>query len=75
MPFTRLRYHFVTSIKGRAPWILPDVEIVIHKAMCGRAKELGGVIMLINGVEDHQHIIAAVPPNITVSSFVGEVKS
>ena len=75
MPFTRLRYHFTTATKERKPLITAEVEPIIHLAMCERAVELGGVIMEINGTEDHQHFIAAVPPTIAIKTFVGQLKA
>jgi REP element-mobilizing transposase RayT len=41
----------------------------------GIVRKLGGTALEINGVEDHVHLLAAIPPTFSVSEFTGKVKS
>lgn len=75
MPYTRLRYHIVTATKDRQPLITPEIEEGLYDAMKQKAERLGGRILYINGTEDHVHIIAAIPPAIAVSAFIGGIKA
>lgn len=75
MPFTRHRYHIVTATKGRQPLITPDIETVLYDQIKHNALLLNGRILYINGIEDHIHIIAAIPPAIAVSKFVARIKA
>jgi REP element-mobilizing transposase RayT len=75
MSFTRLRYHITTATKGRRRLIKPDVEPVLYGAMRDKAESLGAHLFELNGIEDHSHIIAAIPPRLAVSKFVQDVKA
>lgn len=35
---------------------------------------MGGTVFSINGIEDHVHVVTAIPPRIAVSTFVGQIK-
>ena len=75
MPFTRLRYHLVTATKGREPLIGPKVEPIVYDSLEEKIEELDGRLFAIGGIEDHIHLVAAVPPTIAVSDFVGRIKA
>ncbi len=75
MSFTRLRYHIVTTTKRRKPWITPAVEKIVYETMRARAEALKSRVVAIGGIEDHVHLLAAIPPHKTVSSTIGHLKS
>jgi len=75
MAYTRLRYHIVTATKHRSPLITSEVEAVAYAALRNEAKQLNCHISHIGGIEDHIHIIAAVPPTLALSYFVGRIKA
>ncbi len=74
MPYTQLFYHLVWSTKYRQILLTPEVEPIIHKYLRVKAVRLGAVIYALNGVEDHVHLIASIPPKIAVATFVGQIK-
>ena len=74
MTFSRLRYHIVTATKGRKPLITERIEATIYEAMRARAEALGSTVCAIGGVDDHIHLLAAIPPHMSVSSTVGKLK-
>lgn len=43
--------------------------------MGGIIRELGGAALLINGVADHVHILASLPPTAAPSDLVGKLKA
>jgi putative transposase len=75
MPYTRLRYHIVTATKHRDMIITPELEAVIHPALQAKALDLGAKLLRIGGVEDHIHIVAAMPASIALADFVRELKT
>lgn len=75
MPYTRLRYHIITATKHREPLLTDRVEDIVYAALRKEAERIGGRISHIGGVEDHVHIIAAIPPSLAVSKFIGHIKS
>jgi len=75
MAYTRLRYHIVTATKHREPLLTPEIEDVAYPVLRDKAERLGAKISHIGGIADHIHIIAAIPPVLAVSDFVGAIKS
>jgi REP element-mobilizing transposase RayT len=74
MAYWRLYYHFVWGTKDRLALIDDQIEPKIYAAIAAKAKELGGTVHAIGGMEDHVHLVVSVPPKIAVSEFVGLVK-
>jgi putative transposase len=69
MPHTRLIYHYEFGTKGRAPFINKALRSDLHSYMGGIIRNLKGIPIEINGIEDHVHVLAGVPPTIDVSTF------
>ena len=74
MPYYRLFYHIVWATKNREPLITPDIELVIYNFLRTKAVGLGGTVFAINGIEEHVHMVASIPPKIAVATFIGQVK-
>jgi putative transposase len=70
----RLYYHFVWATKERKPLISVDWEIKLHQYMIGKADALKCIVHAINGTEDHVHIIASIPPTLSIADFVKNIK-
>jgi REP-associated tyrosine transposase len=75
MSYTNLLYHFVYATKERAPLITNTLRPQLHQYLGGTVRGLGGVAIEINGTEDHVHILARVRPTISISEFMGKLKS
>ena len=74
MPYYHLFYHFVWGTKNREQSILPEFESELHSIIAAKAIEMGGIVHAVGGVEDHVHVAVTVPPKISLSRFIGEVK-
>lgn len=74
MPFWQLHYHLVWTTKGRQEFLTPDVESVIYGYLREKSAELGAQIFALNGTEDHSHVVATVPPKISIANYVGQIK-
>ncbi len=74
MPFYQLYYHIVWATKRRAPLLRAEVEPVIYGFLRSKAIALGATVFALNGIEDHVHLIASIPPKIAVARFIGQVK-
>ena len=75
MPYWQLFYHLVWSTKDRLPLLTPEIEVVIYGFLRSKAIGLGATLFALNGVADHVHVVAAVPPKIAVAKFIGQVKA
>lgn len=74
MSFWRLYYHLVWSTKERLPLIKPDKEAELYGYIIGKADYLGCITHAINGTENHIHIVASIPPSLSISQFVKRIK-
>ena len=73
--FTHFRYHIVFSTKKRAPFIVPRVRNAIHRYIAAIAKNKGGLVIAIDGAEDHVHLLLALPSSISVAESVRVIKA
>ncbi|MEO5858041.1 MAG: IS200/IS605 family transposase [Pyrinomonadaceae bacterium] len=73
--FTNLIYHIVFSTKGRRPLITPDKEARLYEYIGGIIRGLGGILLIINGVEDHVHVLAKLRPDKSVSDVLRDLKA
>ncbi len=74
MPYWQLFYHIIWSTKDRLPLLTPDIETFIHDLLRRKAIGLGATVFALNGVLDHVHMVAAIPPKIAVAKFIGQIK-
>ena len=74
MAFWRTYYHLIWSTESRQPLITSERETELYKYITGKADAIGCIIHAIGGVEDHIHLIASVPPKISIADFVKKIK-
>jgi REP element-mobilizing transposase RayT len=75
MPFTRLRYHVVTATRRRYPLITEQIEPILYRVLVKKTADAGGQLLAVGGVQDHVHLVVALPPTIPVSDLMRVVKS
>ena len=74
MAFWRTYYHIVWGTKERQPLITPDRETNLYHYIIAKADNLNCIIHAINGIEDHIHLIASIPPSLSIAEFVQNIK-
>jgi putative transposase len=67
--------HFVFSTKNRAHLINDEVRNELYPYLGGLIKELKGKPLKINGMSDHVHILAALPPTVSTSDAMRFTKA
>ena len=72
--YTNLLNHIVYSTKNRKPFIDSALESRLFPYFGGIVRQLGGKLYVVNGVEDHVHLLAELPPSIAVSEAIGKIK-
>ncbi len=73
--YTNLIYHIVFSTKDRRPTITPGRESRLYDYIGGVIRGLGGILLCVNGVPDHVHLLAKLRPDRSVSDVLRELKS
>ena len=73
--YSEINLHITWHCKESAPLLTPQVEPVAHRIIRQRIATTPDVFVHeIGGTETHIHIAVTVPPNLTISEFVGQVK-
>ena len=75
MAYTKLFYHIVWSTKNRDPIITSEIEHQLHSYIAKKAISLKGIVYAINGTNDHIHLAVSIPPSISISKFIGQIKA
>lgn len=74
MAYWRLFYHIVFATRDREPMITPEIESRLWGFIADKARRLEAIVYAVGGTRDHVHIVAAIPPKVTIATLVGEVK-
>lgn len=75
MSYTNLLYHIVYAIKERAPLISNSWRDDLHAYLGGAVRGMDGIALEVGGIADHVHLLAKIPPTISVSDFMSKLKS
>ncbi len=72
--YSKSIFHLVWSTKNRYPFIDQNLKPQLYRYLHTIIENKNCKSYIINGMPDHIHILASLPLNITVSSFVQQVK-
>ena len=71
----QLLYHIVFSTKNRQRWLTDGFREEVFAYMAGIATKQGGFAIRLGGFYDHVHLLVRIPAKLSVSDFVGTLKS
>ena len=72
--YYELYYHIIWGTKKRMELIDDDIGILLKDKVLKKVKELKSQMLEFNSYIDHCHLLATIPPKISISDFVGKVK-
>jgi REP element-mobilizing transposase RayT len=72
--YSNLLTHIVYSTKNRKPLIDSALESRLFPYFGGILRQLGGKLYVVNGAEEHVHILAELPASIAVAEAIGKIK-
>ena len=70
-----LHVHLIFSTKGRVPILSDAIREPLHAYMAKVLQNLNCVVVIINSVEDHIHLLFDLARTVSVSDAVKDVKS
>jgi putative transposase len=73
--YTNLITHNVFSTKDRVGLIDYKIQPELHAYLGGLVKELKGKPIKINGMNDHVHILASLPPTVSTADAMRFIKA
>lgn len=74
MTYWRLHYHLIWSTRDREPSLVLEREKMFHGVLYKKAEELDIKIHAAGNVEDHAHVVASIPPKLSVADCVRHLK-
>ncbi len=72
--FTNLKYHIIFGTKNRLPYVTETLEPRLYSYIGGIIAEKRGVLLEINGMPDHVHVLASLRPGIALAEMVQRIK-
>ena len=75
MSFAKLIYHIVFRTKNSVPAIVEAHEAELYAYIAAYMKNKQYHLYCLGGMPDHLHILVSIPPNVSVSEFVRDVKA
>ncbi len=73
--YSEINLYVTWHCKDSAPLLTPQVEPVAQRLIRQRiVKTLGVFVHEIGGTETHVHAAVTIPPTLTISEFVGQLK-
>lgn len=73
--FHKLQFHLVFETLGRRPLLPLAVRQELFRYMGGIMRGLGGRLLGAGGVDDHVHLVPAIPPSVSVADVVCKLKA
>jgi putative transposase len=73
--YTTLLYHVVFATKYREPWLDETLRLQVYERMGAILKDEGGMLLRINGMADHVHLLVRLRPDHRVSDILRDVKA
>ena len=72
--YTQIHIHFVFAVKYRRAIICKSWRDSLYKFITGIVQNHGHRMIVINGVEDHIHLLVGLHPNKSISDLMKNVK-
>jgi putative transposase len=73
--YSEINLHPVWHTKDSLPLLTPSVEPLVHKFLRQRLINTPGVyVHEIGGTETHVHLAVTIPPTVTISEMIGQLK-
>ena len=67
-------YHIVWPTKNRVPYINVEMEPVLYSYLSTLCSSMGICVFAINGMPDHLHLVSSVPPTLSLSKVIRDLK-
>ena len=73
--YSEINLHLVWHTKNSSPLLTPTVEPIAHRCLRKRIVDTPGVFVHeIGGIETHVHVAVTIPPTLTISEWIGQLK-
>ena len=74
MPYWRLFYHVVWATRRREPLLDERAADRVERSIRAACKDQGVLVHAVGIMPDHVHVVASIPPAVSIGSVVGRWK-
>jgi putative transposase len=72
--YSEINLHITWHTKDSAPLLTEKIEPLAHRALRKRLLDSGVLVHEIGGTENHVHLCISIPPTVTISDLIGQLK-
>ena len=73
--YSEINLHLVWHTKNSSPLLTPTIEPLAHRLLKQRVRDTPGVfIHAVGGTATHVHLAVTIPPTLTLSEWIGQIK-
>ena len=69
-----LYLHLVWATWDRLPLITPEIERRLYRNIESEARNMGCMVLALNGMPDHVHLVVSFPTTISIADLAKQVK-
>ncbi len=69
-----LYVHLVWATWDRLPLITPTIERSLHRVIASEAQKMGCIVLALNSVPDHLHLLGRIPSTLAVATPIKQLK-
>lgn len=73
--YTKIYIHFIFAVKGRQNFLLSSYKPELHNFIKKIIVKRDSILVAINNIEDHVHILVRIGPTYSISRLMQEIKS
>ncbi|MDQ2686282.1 MAG: IS200/IS605 family transposase [Armatimonadota bacterium] len=67
-------YHIVWATRGREERLTPEIERRVHRCVTGEVERLRCLVLALDGMPDHVHLVVRAPGNVCPAALAKQVK-
>ena len=72
--YVELYYHLVWATKNREALITGPLELTLYRHLRDTCAAMDVFVYAMNGTADHVHVVCSIPPSMSVSAVVKQLK-
>lgn len=74
-PYSQIYLHVTFSVKNHQPLLSKNWRVELFKYISGITSNKKHILLQVNGVEDHIHLLLCIKPTVVLSDVIRDIKA